>query len=68
MAFGMCVQSTPGSLPPGAFSAIADELKRRGLLTDLLDHLGTERAATVMLAVTVDRTRGRREKRTASAR
>lgn len=59
MAFGMCVQSTPGTLPEGAFAAIADELKRRGLLADLLDHLG-ERSAAVMLAVTVDRTRGRR--------
>ena len=60
MAFGMCVQSLPGTTPPGAFAACADELSRRGLMADLLAGLGLERSRTVSLQIAVDRTRARR--------
>lgn len=60
MAFGMAVQSTPGTLPTGALAMLADELAKRGLLADLLAELGQARAGAVTLQVTVDRTRMRR--------
>lgn len=60
MAFGMAVQSRPGTTPPGALAAIADELARRSLLARLLAALGTDRSRVVGLAIAVDRTRARR--------
>lgn len=60
MAFGMCVQSRPGTTPPGALAVIADELTRRGQLAALLAAFDTQRAGAVRLMISVDRTRVRR--------
>lgn len=59
MAFGMCVQSTPGTVPVGTYAMLADELSRRGLLTELMTELGTDRARAVTLLIVVDRSRRR---------
>lgn len=68
MAFGMCIQSTPGTTPPGALAALADELHARGLMPALLAELGLERMRSLTLQITVDRTRARRARtRTSSA-
>lgn len=57
MAFGMAVQSKPGTVVHGALAIIADEMRRRGIYDDLMRELGTERARAVSLQIAVDRTR-----------
>lgn len=60
MAFGMCIQSTPGTTPTGALALIADELKRRGSFGDCMLGLGVERARAVSMLINVDRVRARK--------
>lgn len=63
MAFGMCIAAKPGVNAHGTLAVLADELNRRGLLTELLSHFTHERRGIITLAITVDRTRARSGKR-----
>ena len=60
MAFGMCIQSELGTAPVGALSALADDLTRRGLLPELIEHLGPKTGHAVVIRINVDRVRARR--------
>lgn len=63
MGFGMAVQSKASAVPVGALSALADELARRGLLTELLGHLADDNRAALTVRITVDRSRRRNASR-----
>lgn len=63
MAFGMCLQAELNTAPVGALSALADDLTRRGLLPELIEHLGPKIGHATVIRINVDRVRARRQAR-----
>jgi hypothetical protein len=59
-AFGRLVERPTGARPPGLLAATADALTDNGLLDPLLDCLEPDYAASLRLAIILDRQAGRK--------